>query len=50
LTHLWNSDEVKLQAAVSVGSLNHADYAVYREAVKRNLGNAAKQFVLEVPL
>lgn len=46
----WNSDEIKLQAAISVGSLSHSDYAVYREAVKKNLGNAAKEFVLEVPL
>ena len=50
LTFDWKAPEVKLQAAISVGSLNHAEYAVYRDAVRKNLGNAAKEFVLEVPL
>lgn len=50
LTFLWEVAEVKLQAAISVGSLNHANYAVYRQAVKNNLAETAKQYVLEVPL
>ena len=47
---MWDVNNVKLQAAISVGSLRHSEYANYRDAVKRNLGRAAKEFVLEVPL
>ena len=50
LTYNWKAQDVKLQAAISVGSLRHAEYAVYRETVQKHLGNAAKDFVLEVPL